>query len=202
MHVLLDDDLGRLTLRRLRPWHRVLARGRAARLDRELADGMSPEASAILAARAMRLTSADFRRDLAASLQRILAAAGEPSAVIRSRPVAARLPYAGTATPGRAAAGYLAGTWSGAAQGQQAAAHLSHGAARPLRVPLRLARVRQSAPLLAALADRLVEPGPVPVRGVAMVSRLLADGTGPLYREASRDDLGTLVEQAADTLTR
>ena len=26
MHVLLDDDLGRLTVRRLRPWHRWLAR--------------------------------------------------------------------------------------------------------------------------------------------------------------------------------
>jgi len=44
-----------------------------------------------------------------------------------------------------------------------------------------LERVRQSAPQLAALASRLVEPGPVPVRGVAMVSGLLADGTGPLY---------------------
>jgi hypothetical protein len=56
MHVLLHDDLGRLTLRRLRPWHRVLARSRAARLDRELAEGKSPEASATLAARAMRLS--------------------------------------------------------------------------------------------------------------------------------------------------
>lgn len=202
MHILLDDDLGRLTLRRLRSWHRVLARIRAARLDRELADGMSPEASAILAARAIRLTSAGFRRDLAASLQRILAASGEPSAVIRSQPVAARPLYAGTATPGRAAAGYLAGTWSGAAQAQPVAAHLSHGATRPPRVPVRLARVSRSAPLLAALAGRLVEPGPVPVRGVAMVSRLLADGTGPLYREASRDDLGTLVEHAMHALTR
>ena len=30
MQVLLDDDLGRLTLRRVRPWHRLLARGLAA----------------------------------------------------------------------------------------------------------------------------------------------------------------------------
>ena len=37
MQVLLDDDLGRLTLRCLRPWHRLLARGLAARLDRQLA---------------------------------------------------------------------------------------------------------------------------------------------------------------------
>jgi len=158
MHVLLHDDLGRLTLRRLRPWHRVLARSRAARLDRELAAGMSPEASATLAARAMRLTSTDLRRDLAASLLRILAAAGEPAAVIRSQ-------------------------------------------ALPPRVPLRLQRVSRLAPLLAELASRLVVPGPVPVQGVAMVSRLLADGTGPLYHEACRDDLGAIIQGATHALT-
>jgi hypothetical protein len=31
MHVLLDDDRGRLTLRRLWPWQRVLVQGVAAR---------------------------------------------------------------------------------------------------------------------------------------------------------------------------
>ena len=116
MHVLLHDDLGRLTLRRLRPWHRVLARSRAARLDRELAEGKSPEASATLAARAMRLTSTDFRRDLAASLQRILAAAGKPPAVMASQVVAARPPYpGGAAMPGRVGPGYPAGRPVGAA---------------------------------------------------------------------------------------
>ena len=30
MHVLLDDDRGRLTLRRLWPWQRVLVQGAAA----------------------------------------------------------------------------------------------------------------------------------------------------------------------------
>jgi hypothetical protein len=79
MHVLLDDDRGQLTVERLRPWHRVLARGQAARLDRELAEGASPEANASLAARATRLTSTEFRRDLAASLRRVLVAAGEPA---------------------------------------------------------------------------------------------------------------------------
>ena len=82
-----------------------------------------------------------------------------------------------------------------------AAARVPLGSARPVRVPLRTTRVRQSAPLLAELASRLLEPGPVPVGGVAMVARLLADGTGPLYREAARDDLGALAEQAADALT-
>ena len=196
MHVLLHDDLGRLTLGRLRPWHRVLARSRAARLDRELAAGMSPEASATLAARAMRLTSTDFRRDLAASLLRILAAAGEPAAVIRSQARAARTPQVdGAAIPGRADEGYPARTRVGAAH------PLPVAAARPPRIPLRLQRVSRSAPLLAELASRLVAPGPVPVQGVAMVSRLLADGTGPLYHEACRDDLGAIIQGATHALT-
>jgi hypothetical protein len=87
-HVLLGDDQGRLILRRLRPWHRVLARCAAARLDRELAAGASPETSAILAARAIQLTSVKFRRDLATSVQRILAAGNQ----LRSR-LRRRLPY-------------------------------------------------------------------------------------------------------------
>ena len=75
------------------------------------------------------------------------------------------------------------------------------GVARPLRVPLRSARISQSAPLLAELASRLLEPGPVPVAGVAMVTELLADGTGPLYRDAATDDLSALAARAAAALT-
>ncbi len=167
MHVLLEDDLGRLTLRRLRPWHRLLARCRAARLDRELADGTRPEANASLAARAVQLTATEYRRDLAASLQRILAAAGAPDRL-----------------------------------GAAPAGHPSLAASRVPRVPLRLTPISQSAPLLAELASQLVEPGPVPVQGVAMVNQLLADGTGPLYRDARREDLGRLVEQATHALAR
>jgi len=167
MLVLLDDDRGRMTLRRLRPWHRMLARSQATRLDRELAAGASPEASATLAAQAMRLTSMEFRRGLAASLRRVLVAAGGPG-IPGPQPLTGHAPL----TP-----------------------------ARPPRVPLRLARIRQSAPGLAELAGQLVQPGPVPARGVAMLSQLLADGTGPLYREASRDDLGAIVEQAARALS-
>lgn len=110
----------------------------------------------------MRLTSTKFRRDLAMSLQRILAAAGEPSGVLQSYAVAAA----------------------------------------PPRVPVRRERISQSAPRLAALASRLVEPGPVPARGVAMVSQLLADGTGPLYHVASGEDLGAIIARAAHALTR
>jgi hypothetical protein len=91
-HVLLRDELGRLTLRRLWPWHRVLARCAATRLDRQLAAGASPESSTGLAARAIQLTSMKFRRDVATSLQRILAAAGDPPAVVPSRAAAAPAP--------------------------------------------------------------------------------------------------------------
>ncbi len=52
MHALLHDDRGQLTLKRLWPWHQILAGGQAARLDRALAEGTSPETSARLAARA------------------------------------------------------------------------------------------------------------------------------------------------------
>ena len=155
-HVLLQDDRGRLTLGRLRPWHCVLARCAASRLDRELAAGASPKTSPRLAARAVQLTSVKTRRDLAASVRRILAAAGSPPAVEPT----------------------IAG--------------------HPLRLPLSRARIRQSAEPLAALAGCLTTPGPVPVRGVAMVSQLLADGSGPLYCAARGDDLGVMIE----TMTR
>ena len=167
MYVLIEDDRAGLALLRLRPWHQVLARFQAGRLDRELAEGASPEASAALAARAMRLTSLNYRRDLAASLRRIVVATGEPAAV---RSVLVGAPK-------------------------------SPGAAHPPRVPLRQARISQSARLLAELASRLAAPGPVPVRGVAIVTRLLSEGTGPLYREASRDDLSLIAERAAQALT-
>ena len=159
-HILLCDDLGYLTLQRLRPWHRMLARCAAARLDRELAAGTSPETSASLAARAMQLTSMKFRRELAASVQRILAAAGSPAVVEPT----------------------IAG--------------------HPLRLPLSRARISQSAVPLATLAGCLASPGPVGVRGVAMVTRLLADGAGPLYSEACGDDLRDIIERATRALTR
>ena len=170
MHVLLDDELGRLTVRRLRPWHRWLARGLAARLDRQLADGARPEASAILAARAMFLTSVEFRRDLAASLRRILAAATTAPASPDARP---RLAAGPSATFVR----------------------------QPF-LPLRRDRITRSAPELAGLAGFLAQQGPVPARGVAMVSQLLSDGGGPLYRVGSRDDLDAIIERASQALIR
>lgn len=161
-HVLLRDDLGCFTLRRLRPWHRLLARFAAGRLDRELAAGVDGETGVLLAARAMQLTSMKSRRDLATSLQCILAVAGQLAA----------------GAPSQA------------------------GTVRPLRVPLCRARISRSAGPLAALADSLAAPGPVSVQGTAMVSQLLADGTGSLYREANVDELDAIIEKMSQALTR
>ena len=95
-----------------------------------------------------------FRRDLATSVQRILAATGEPPAGIPSRTVTGH----------------------------------------PPRLPLRRAPIRQAAGPLAQLGGFLAAPGPVPVQGVAMISQLLADGTGPLYHPVRGDDLTDLIE--------
>jgi len=167
MHVLIDDDLGRLTLRRLWPWHRLLARCLAPSLDQQLADGVRPEASAALAARAMVLTSVRYRCGLAASLRRMLAASASPHA--RPRPMAAAR---------------------------------SAGAARQPHVPLRRDQIAGSASELDGLARCEGTGQPVPAQGVAMVSQLLADGGGPLYRAGSREDLDTVIQRASQVLTR
>jgi hypothetical protein len=132
MYVLVADDRDRMELRRLRPWHTLVARLQAGALDRELARGDSPESCEYLGARAQQLTSARYRRGLATSLRRLLAEVdGKPS------------------------------TRHFLLRGQIAAA----------------------ADELSELAERLRAPGPVPVRGVAMVCELLREGTGPLYRD-------------------
>ena len=96
MHVLIDDQ-GCLTLRRVKPWHRVLARCQAARLDRKLADGTSPEETVILAPRAMQLTSMKFGHDLAVSPPRMLPTASiqpqAPRASLRTIALPIRVPH-------------------------------------------------------------------------------------------------------------
>ncbi len=159
-HVLVRDDLGRLALVRVRPWHRILARCTAWRLDSDLAVGTSPETSISLATRAMQLTSGKYRGELATGLQRILAAVAEQPAEKRSG--VAAIP--------------------------------------PPRLPLCRARISRSAGPLATLAGHLTAPGPIPVQGVAMVSQLLTNGTGPLYRQASSDDLGDIIDKATQAL--
>ncbi|HEX4432495.1 MAG TPA: hypothetical protein VHZ96_24695 [Frankiaceae bacterium] len=69
-----------------------------------------------------------------------------------------------------------------------------------LRVPLQYQQIRAAEPgirrLIAALRSRLA----INVRGVAMASLLLTDGTGPLYNPARSADLRAFVSAAADHL--
>ena len=55
--------------------------------------------------------------------------------------------------------------------------------AQHLHAPVDRQAVRRARPELEALAARLASSEPLDVRGVARVRTLLADGTGPLYRE-------------------
>src|SRR6185312_17133488 len=71
--VLLTGRLGGLVVaRRPRLSDRLVVRLRARRLDRALAQGTPPEASAPLALRAQRLTEPDQRSSIARELRRIL----------------------------------------------------------------------------------------------------------------------------------
>ena len=56
-------------------------------------------------------------------------------------------------------------------------------AARRLRAPLALDAVARARGELAAVVDHLDGAAPVDAHGVARIRNLLADGTGPLYRE-------------------
>jgi hypothetical protein len=57
------------------------------------------------------------------------------------------------------------------------------------RVTTSAARVSRVRADLERLAERLLEPGPVNARGVALTQDLLSDGTGPLFWAESADDL-------------
>jgi hypothetical protein len=53
------------------------------------------------------------------------------------------------------------------------------------RLPLRRAAVRESAAEVLAVAHRLRDEQPIAVAGAAMVSRLVFDGTSPMYRDGT-----------------
>jgi hypothetical protein len=69
---------GRVVVERPRLGDRLAARWRARALDRALADGVSPEASAALSLRAQRLTEPDCRWSIAGALRRIVREAQQP----------------------------------------------------------------------------------------------------------------------------
>ncbi len=158
MLLLLESDCPVMTP--VRPWDRIVATLRAARLDAALARGASPDASALLALRAQALARPSVRADLARSAERLLAMAAGPAAPVRRLAVGS-----------------------------------------PAPVPVRQDRIRAASGEFGELIRRLRQPGPVPVRGVAKVRMLLADGGGPLYHRASRDDLRARLRDATEALT-
>jgi len=79
-------------------------------------------------------------------------------------------------------------------------------AARPpagprLPVPVCRDRVTDAAGELAELVTCLLRPGPVPARGVAKVSILLGDASGPLYHRSSVQDLRAAVRETVEALS-
>jgi hypothetical protein len=71
---------------------------------------------------------------------------------------------------------------------------------RTPRVPINRAVVASCELKIAEVMKALLMPGPVPARGPAMVSRLLTDGIGPLYRPRSTSDLLAALNQAIQQL--
>ncbi len=68
--------------------------------------------------------------------------------------------------------------------------------AASIRIPLRRDRIIAAGPEILQLQDSLRAALPVPVRGVAMASRLLSDATGPLYSRTSPADLRAALRDA------
>jgi len=73
-------------------------------------------------------------------------------------------------------------------------------AMRDPRVPVNRDAIIAGELDIRALLDALLASLPVPARGVAMASRLLADGAGPVYDRRHSADLGTAVREATAQL--
>jgi hypothetical protein len=65
----------------------------------------------------------------------------------------------------------------------------------------RRAAIEQNRPLLRSISRALRDDGPPPVRGVALISTLLTDGTGPLYAPGRAEEVTETLEQAYASLT-
>jgi hypothetical protein len=68
------------------------------------------------------------------------------------------------------------------------------------QVPVSSPAVRRCERELRVLVERLSAPGPVGVRGVARLKRLVTDGTGPLYRPSPPGRLSHELLSALDAL--
>jgi hypothetical protein len=89
--------------------------------------------------------------------------------------------------------------------GQQVARVLAEGTGSPLRVrgskvPVRRSSIQAAADIFSELIDRLSGPGPLPVKGIAMVRNLLTDGAGPIYHQGSAEELCSALNQALASL--
>ncbi len=60
---------------------------------------------------------------------------------------------------------------------------------RRVKAPVCRQAVLRTRAELSAVVDRLVADGPIDVQGVARLRNLLADGTGPLYRDSPPEHL-------------
>lgn len=83
--------------------------------------------------------------------------------------------------------------------------HLLHRAERPHHpfdptVWICRREILAASAALEELAERLREPGPVDVRGIAQVKLLLTDGSGPLYNRPHTRDLPRSLQAAIDAL--
>ncbi len=67
-------------------------------------------------------------------------------------------------------------------------------------VALRHDRISRAEPAIRQVVDLLRGSHPSPARGVAMVTLLLTDGSGPLYNAHSDEDLGAALRRAAAQL--
>jgi len=72
---------------------------------------------------------------------------------------------------------------------------------RDPRAPINREAIAAHAPAIGALLDVLEAQTPVHVRGLAVMSWLLTDGTGPLYDPRRSRDLGRTLREASDLLT-
>ena len=66
----------------------------------------------------------------------------------------------------------------------------------PSQAPVCRGRVAAVIPAITELVAGLRSPSPVPVRGVAIASRLLADGSGPVYDRRCQQSLGSVIDEA------
>ena len=154
MLILIDDLDQGVTAKSATPWEWFVSHVVAARLDRDLAAGASPDACPVLALRAQALVRPWMRRLLAGRVRQVLEEATDDGALRFLDP----------------------------------------------RIPVQRNRVLDADDALRSLIERLLLPGPVPARGVAVARLVLTDGAGPLYNPNCPDDLRGRVLAAVEQL--